>query len=446
MAEDSTQNNSQNQVGDGQMQINSAPVNPAPAAIPAMPNMPAAGTPVEAAPAASAAVPAAPVAAANENDDNKNVFTELFGNDQSQKNGALMNTVLTQQDQKSKSMFGQDAKGLSDLKKVEKKLTIRRSGPGKLLLRTAVILMIATVGYFFVQNWTDFTWFGANMAQKATLAEEQVSSLNDEITVQKFLSATLLLDHYSSFADEYFYYVDQVNSDYVSANKKTDFKESATTLRPTIVSLLEQAQEYLKGDLAYDDRLAAESLVDELVAQLHAKSGDVNQQTLLQDIQDLETTKALFEAIAFRKSLTDVDLTKVSDEDLKMIYSGYSEVSASLTAIINTIKSDRVSWSYYLNEIEVLTKKVDPLFNTEYGGTLVIGDIKLGGDGITLTGQTSTEDSKNFTLISNLIDTYESSSTFMNVQERSYSKSGSDDEFTGSFRITMQIEDLTQNK
>lgn len=456
---------SQNPTSDGQMQINPAPVNPAPTApatpaepaatapaapqaVPAMPSMPEAKPEAEAAqPAAPAAAPAAPVSAANTTEENKNVFTELFGDDQSQKGAALMDSVLDQQDKKSKSMFGKDSKKLAGFKKKGKnKLAIRKTGPGKLLLRASVILLIATMGYFFTQNWDGFTWFGANMAQKAALAEENVEVLETEILVQEFLAGALLLDQYSTLADEYLYYMDQSESDYVSANKQDDYAEAAEDMRPDLVDLLDQAQTYTGENVDYEDRLDAEALVDELITELRAKSGQVDETTLLQDIQDLETTKTLLSSVSFRNSFAGYNLEEITDEEIEEIYTAYNEISLSVTAIINDIKASRINWSEYLAEIEDLTKDVDPLFNTQYEGNIKINDINLTESVVTIAGEAVTDDSKNFTLISNLIDTYESSDTFMNVQDRSYSKSGDDESYSGTFRISMQIEDLTQTE
>ncbi len=445
MADDASQNTTTND----QMQINPAPVNPEPVA-PAMPSMPAAEAPkLEVAqPTAVPAAPAAPTVAANQTDENKNVFTELFGNDQSQKGAALMDTVVDQQNKKNKSMFGKASEKLSGLKKKkgDKKMLVRKTGPGKLLLRVSVILLIVTMGYFFTQNWADFTWLGANMAQKATIAEEQVGTLETEILVQKFLSGALLLDQYSTLADEYIYYIDQSDSDYVSANKRNDYEEAAEQMRPDLIEVLTQAQDYVGASVEYDDRLAAEALVDEFIIELRSKSGDIDESTLLQDIQDLETTKTLISNAGFRNTFATYKLEEITDSELEEIYSSYNEISLSVTAIINDIKASRTNWSEYLAEIENLTKEVDPLFKTQYEGSITINDISLNENSITISGQAVTDDSKNFTLISNLIDTYEASDTFMNAQDRSYSKSGNEESYSGSFRISMQIEDLTETK
>ena len=60
---------------------------------------------------------------------------------------------------------------------------------------------------------------------------------------------------------------------------------------------------------------------------------------------------------------------------------------------------------------------------------------------VVLSGQTKTIDAKNFSLITELIDAFEESPYFKNVEMRSFSKSGDEiTGFTASFNLNLTIE------
>jgi hypothetical protein len=425
-----------------------------PVAAPAMPKVELtvepAPTPVPstnpAAPVATTPAPSVGVAAAPGED--KNVFSELFGKDEVQKNAAMMGAVVSTKDQQKKSMLGGGAK-LKKLKSLGKNggkdaFKISRSKPGKMLLQISLAVLILTSAFFYSQNSADFTWFGTNSAQKVVLAEQQLGMIESEITVQKYLSAVLLLDQYSNLADEYLYNISQSESEYVSSNKKATAVEDAEALVPEMTLILERVQGYLSDDLEVEERTDARTLVDDLITELKSKSGEVDEATLLQDIQDLESTKKLLQGQDFRNVIAGMDLSEAGEdkveEDFENVYYGYSDINTSVTSLINGIKDGRMLWSVYLAELEDLTKNVDPLFGTEFDGNLSLNSVRFGASGVIISGESYTDDTKNFTLISNLIDTYEDSDLFMNAADRSFEKSGDDESYTGNFQITMDLE------
>ena len=426
--------------------------------------------PVEAAPAAKPAMPVAeekkpvpekltpgskstgeetpgpaPVAAAPaaKTDDGKNVFTELFGDDKSQKNAQMMGSVVKNQDKKKKSLFGKGGSKLRKLKgKSKEPFKISKSTPGKLVLQVSAIVLIGVVGFFYTQNSPNFELLGANIAKQAEIAQDTLDQENFEIAVQKYLSATLLLDQYLNVADGYLYNMSQAESEYTSHNKKENYEAEAEADLPELSELIERIQGYLADEMASEDRNSAKGVVDDLIEELKAKSGEVDENALLQDIQDLESAKKLMQSKDFRDELKAINADDISTEDIEMVYAGYSEISATITSLINSIKDGRIIWSDYFEELEDLTKDVDPLFNTEFEGNLRLDDVKFSTNGtVSISGASITDDTKNFTLVSNLIDAYEASDLFENVEDRSYSKSEDDeDSYSGNFRISMDLE------
>lgn len=369
-------------------------------------------------------------------EESKNVFTELFGNDASQKNGSMMNTVVAQTEKKGISYFGAKPKTPELTLKSFSKHSVK---PGSAVLKAAVIVLFLTAFGFGTQTRTELSLFGENPALRLENVAADVSELNAEVLVQKNLAAALLLDQFSSAADEYLFAQAQVVSEYTSANNREKYEASAATLKSSIVSLLAQIQEELRDEITPEESAEAIRVAENLITQLQTSSADT--QSLLQEQADLNTTKALLSNTTFRSQVTALDLETLSDANIQSLFESFSAMNASLDAIINSIQSSRVLWSVYLDEIESLTKRVDPLFNTEFQSSLSLTDISFKEDGtISISGSTTTEDSKNFTLVSNLIDEYEASPYFENVQERSFAKTNGVDSYTSSFRISMTLQ------
>lgn len=383
--------------------------------------------------------PSMPAAqAAGLNEESKNVFTELFGKDASQKSSGLMSTVAAQQDKKT-SFFASKPKE-DDMLSL-KKLREHPSKPGAALFKASILLLVLTFAVGMSQTSSRLSLIGVNPALKVEEAQDRVEALAADVHVQNHLEAALLLDQYMSKADEYFYNLTQSESQYTSENKKAEFEEQVEELKPELTTLLGNIQQNFSSEVSGDALANAQLVVDALVAELHAQKDSVDEQTLLQDIQDLETAKTLLSQTDFKASVTAIDLAEVTEEDFENVYDRFSEVNASVTALISKIKSARVAWSVYLDEIETLTKRVDPLFNTEFEGSLSLDEVRFSTNGtVTVTGSTVTDDTKNFTLVSDLIDTYEESEYFMDVEDRSYTKSDSEETYTGSFRINLTIE------
>ncbi|MFA6023768.1 MAG: hypothetical protein WC777_00925 [Candidatus Gracilibacteria bacterium] len=369
--------------------------------------------------------------------ESKNVFTELFG-----KEGAttspLAQNVLAQKE-KGRSFFGSSPKQESELSL--KTLREHPRKPGAAVLKASVLILIFTVAGFLTQNSTRFSFFGVNPALRVQQAEEQVLELSARVLVQNHLEAALLLDQYLSKTDEYFYALSQLQSQYTSENKKAEYQLQVEEMKPELIDLLSQVQEDFLKEMSPELLAASQQEVDTQLTALHEQAGTVDETILVQEIQDLETAKNLMTQNAFKLSVLALDLEKMTGEDFEAVYTQFSEVNASITALIGKIKNARFEWSFYLDQLERLTKTVDPLFGTEFAGSLSLDELRFTSMGtVTLTGTTVTDDSKNFTLVSDLIDAYEKSEYFKDVFDRSYNKNSENEAYLGSFRISLTLE------
>lgn len=384
--------------------------------------------------------PSMPISqAADLSDESKNVFTELFGKDLSQKAPSMMNTVAVQQEKKA-SFFG--VKPKEDEFLSLKKMRAHSSKPGSAFLKATFLALIIVAAISLSQNFTHFSVFGVNAALQVKQAQDRIDSLSAEVNFQAHLEAALLLEEYMNKADEYFYNVAIAGSDYTSSNKKAAAQKEVDALKIELINLLGKIQQDFRTELNPEVLAAAQMEAEAFIADLSSKRGTVDEAVLLQEIQDAETAKNLLSQAEFKNMVNAVDLAKVSDENFDLIYIQFSEINASVTALISKIKNARIDWSFYFDEIEAITKSVDPLFATEFPGSLKLDELRFNSNGeIALSGETSTDDSKNFTLISDLIDAYEESKYFKDVENRTYAKSGDKEEaYTGNFRINLTIE------
>ncbi|MBU0981459.1 hypothetical protein KKC94_02085 [Patescibacteria group bacterium] len=382
---------------------------------------------------------AAPAPKAQEAQNDKNVFTELFGEDQSLKKSDVMDNVMKQEATKSKSFFSKKPKEKT-LKLTPKKTV--KSNPGRAILQISILFFVLIFGFFYSQNSQKFGLFGLNPAQRKTLAEEQVVQLDSDIIAEKALISVLLLDKYSTVADQYFFSLEQSESQYVSSNKKVAYEEDLKTLRPEMESILTELQDYLAENFDPDQKAAAMDSLRSRSEELRAKSGEVDEVTLLQDVQDLDTAGIILGLDAFRTYITSLDLTEATDDEFKTVLEKYSaEVDQSVISLINSIRDSRIVWSKVFDEFENITKKVDPLFNTEFESNLQVADVNFNTTGFSavVSGSAITDDTKNFTLISNYVDELNNSDLFENADDRSYAKNLLEDNYQSNFRIGFNI-------
>lgn len=368
-----------------------------------------------------------------------NVFTELFGAAEGNGDSKLMDRVI-EQGSKAKEGFKLFKKA-KPKKETKKTSSVSSSSgakkPGNSLLKASVLLLVLVGAFFYTQNRAEFTLLGSNPAADVISAENRVETLQAEIIFQKHLSAVLVLEQFSVQADEYFYSQEQVRSDFVSSNKKADYQEEAAALRPQLVNLVKAMQILLKEQPSPDLLSVAVGQADRLIAEANSGKASFEQE---QELLDFSNARRLLQSKAFKDLIRALDSEDLSDQDLLSVFEGYNEINQSVSSFVAQVQAERQSWSDVLSEVERVTKQIDPLFGTEYEGNIRIIDIKLGPDQtVTVTGNTLTSDSKNFTLVSNLIDAYAASDFFSKAEDRSYNKNAADESFTGAFRIQLTL-------
>jgi len=417
---------------------------------------PGVGTGVQMPTAAPAKMPAPAASPAAPQEESKNVFSELFGSDKTQKS-SVMDSVEKKQEAKNAGMAsagGMNAGTASmsgskawEKPKLEspvllKKFPTRSSiSFGGAVLKGAFLVLILTGAFFFSQNSVRFSYFGGNPAIKVQTLTEQKAELAASVTAQRYLTSVLLLQKYSGIADSYLFAVESAASEYTSQNKKEEFVAEVEALKPEIFSTLSVVQIYTSVPMTNEETSLSITVLDKSMADLSTNAGINADKSAVSELEALQTAKILLQSEDFRVALAGIDLNAITDAQVEEVYDSFNQINQSSIALVNTIEGGRVPWSRVLKQLTGIMKGVDPLFNTEFPPSIFLEDIQMSSSGeVTISGETSTSDTKNFTLVSNLIDTLEDSGMFMNVEDRTYNKSGEEEVFTGDYRISMQIQ------
>ncbi|EKD64011.1 MAG: hypothetical protein ACD_51C00099G0001 [uncultured bacterium] len=166
------------------------------------------------------------------------------------------------------------------------------------------------------------------------------------------------------------------------------------------------------------------------------------------EIRALEGALALVNNSVFTQEVLAASVEDGLTEDLVAgLSAGFSEITKDNFTIISQIKAHRMNWSDIIREIQEITKDVDPLYGTSVASDITYSSYSLAYETktISIQGRTYTDDSRNFTLVSNLIDAFEQSDMFTDIQERTFSKSessSSDDvQYEASFRLEFQLQE-----
>ena len=373
-----------------------------------------------------------------------NVFTELFGKDKVAKSSGMMDTVMAQQSRggvKAAPLPVRSSKQIS-----KRRLKLKKKRRGALMLRMTVLLWILGTGFFVSQNtqMLDFLGFD-NPASQYEASVLQVERLKAEIVYQHHHNATLLLDQLNGQLDAYLYNKEQALSPFNSENSKDAFEAGAEALLPSIAELVLDIQAELSAGESREDVILAKTVIDELISELE-QSSEVNEASRLQAIQDLETAKTLMQSKDFITFMIDLSPSDLDDAELESLFLQYSSINQSVASLINTISGERMDFTEVILELERLVKSVDPLFNTEFESNITVSRAEVSVDGrVTISGDMSTDDSRNFTLLSNLVDTIENSEMFDGVEQRSFSKSEQSERFTSNFQLSFSLSSITQD-
>jgi len=357
-----------------------------------------------------------------------------------------------------------------------------QSKKGKLRTAQIVFLVVtlAALGmifFFYSQISPTFDLFGANPTARLTDINKNLRSAQTSINKYRYLAAQLDLNTFSFVSDDFLDKTSKMSLTNLTPAQEADLIARVSQAVQDLPNLVATIKENLTPDIVIDTYRteAEEELTPELILQqaetdlrnlLLDERKQLTKNTELSDEneQDLRLVDNTLKLIGNNKLLSTIKAASVQDfqaeiaayaetlestkrEELQKFMGNILASTKSDIATIGAIKSQRTSWLWIIEKIEEVTTQVDPNFNSglfEVTGLEVVYtgyELDATSNKIILSGITKTSDAKNFSIISRLIDEFEGSQYFENVEMRSFSKSGDAEAgFTANFKIDLNAE------
>lgn len=310
-----------------------------------------------------------------------------------------------------------------------------------------LVISVLVIGFFYTELNPDFDLLssirGPNTAQQLNNSRDQIIAQQTSINQKNYLLLNYYLQELSYIADSY-----------GKARNGQISPEELMNLQDQFLVTYENALTKWKEPIAVGD-IPLETFQDELKAALQDELKQLSKETettaILNEIDDYRATHKLIgnkRLDSFFSTNIDEIRSDLPRDDTKL-YALTEEILDILNndfSTISMLKQKRVEWASIINEIEKITKSVDTLYNTgffeELGGIQYSSyDFDAGSNEIILSGKAKRDDGTTFSLIANLMDALENSDMFTNVDNRSFPKTGSEDEgYVSPFRIELTIE------
>lgn len=373
----------------------------------------------------------------------KNLYTNIFEKKEKpkKKESKLISGVFAKEDEAKKAK----EKILGPLPELEKSL-IGSFDPSKRNLEIVKIvfgsllgLLVLSFGFFYSELNPKFDLLtsmrGPNTVQQLNNAKDSIITTQTSINQKNYLLMSHFLQKLSYLSDGY-------------AKLRTD-----STVQDDIIETYENAATKWKEPIdagGISKNTFKVQLANEFRDELNQLKKETPTPSINAQIKNysaaLDTVNNRQLGTLFTHNADDIrsDLPR---DDTKL-FALTQDVLATLKndfSTISDLKLIRIQWSIIVQEIEKVTKSIDTLYGTgffeELGGIQYSNfDFDATTNRIILTGQAKRDDGSTFTLIVNLIDALENSDLFTDVDNRTYPKTGSEEEgYMSSFRIELSL-------
>ncbi len=334
----------------------------------------------------------------------------------------------------------------------------------KTLFGILVIASFVSVIFFTSQLSNRLTsinsTFGVpNVSKDLSSSNSEITKLQTKLNLYRYLQIKAYLDEFSFYGDSYLKSYEVANSQTAENSEVKDALEEMAYLKDYLKESFTNAKELIvktstaplfSTDLKSENDL--EFLFEEqLVKALNDKASELYTSSDTQDKRDYKNyihTTNLVGNDSLRSLLIKTDFDSLTEEELYDFIKGINAVIVNDLSVIQKIKDNRIRWSDIINEIKLRTIAVDDYyvgdFYNELGGIRYTSyDFDSGGPSISIVGETKTLDTKNFTMIVDLIDELNESGLFKNGEMKSFSKSGSlDSGYTASIKLNLGLEGM----
>ncbi|MBT5016056.1 hypothetical protein HN748_04320 [Candidatus Peregrinibacteria bacterium] len=382
---------------------------------------------------------------------------DLFGEPAAQQTtpasaeSGVVNAVVSQNDPEKGQILGPKPKTSAGL-------DVRSShfNFGSFLFKFSIILGLLIFGFFYTQLSPTFEFLGKNPAQELAVYQSSFEAEQTSVNFYNLLMTKFALDDFTSAADSYLVKLSQYESDNTASSDLDSLEEGLTDLQDDMHAALGTAQEKLRqpiypvellsgGVSVIDLEATYTSLLKTKISEEKQDLRGLEDEESFQESNNLDGALALLNATALLREVKAVDLEEdLANETVESLFEQTTEISKDQTSTILAIRNGRVDWEVVLDEVESVTKKIDPLFGSGISSNIEYSNMSfsLTSGKASLRGDTRTDDTLNFSLISDLVDQLELSTYFSDVTTRSFSKSeGSEDDFSASFSLELILQE-----
>lgn len=385
-----------------------------------------------------------------EKKEEKNLYTNIFEkkDEPKKEESKLISGVFAKEDEAKKAK----EKILGPLPELEKSL-IGSFDPSKRNLKIVKIvfgsllgLLVLSFGFFYSELNPKFDLLtsvrGPNTVQQLNNAENSIITTQTSINQKNYLLMSHFLQKLSYLSDGYA----KLRSD--SGN--TEIKQN---VQNDIIETYENAAAKWKEPIAAGG-IPKDTFKVQLANEFRDELSQLKKETLTPSVNaQIKNYSAALDTVNNRQLGTLFthnadDIKSDLPRDDTKLFALTQDVLATLKndfSTISDLKLARIQWSIIVQEIEKVTKSIDTLYGTgffeELGGIQYSNfDFDATTNRIILTGMAKRDDGSTFTLIVNLIDALENSDLFTDVDNRTYPKTGSEEEgYMSSFRIELSL-------
>lgn len=286
----------------------------------------------------------------------------------------------------------------------------------------------------------------------------QVRTLQTDVNFNRYLQLNAYLNEFSYYGDAFVQNYEILNSQTASDKEKKEATASMTSvknsLRDSFLNISKLLSDQFYVYLIDPELIEQASLVEAYELDLKtliqknseeaALNGGVD---ALRDQKNYLQTLRIIGNSTLRALVIDTDFDTLSDFELYSKIKIVNDLIVNDLSLIQKIKNTRIKWSDILNEIDLRTMAVDTSYSEHYydlkGGIRYDSyDFDKENNRILISGEITRFDTANFSMLANIVESFNNSLIFEGAEMRSLSKSGSVEEgYKSSVRLNLTLRD-----
>lgn len=331
----------------------------------------------------------------------------------------------------------------------------------KILFALLLFLGLVTFVFFQTQLSDTFKFLSSsfnipNITLELEEANGNIRKHQTDLNYYRFLQINSYLTELSYYGDAFIQNYEILNSQTATERDKTNAQGNLSSLRNSLREVHLKASELMAWvvyvpivdlDLAGSSELIflfEEDLKDKMRAEANIALENSSEENNRDHKNNLQTLKLVGDN-DLKAKITATDFDSLSDEDLYLHLRDLNRMIVNDLSIIQEIKNGRIKWSDIMSEIDLRTMEVDSSYSGQYydlkGGIRYSAyDFDQDQKRISIIGEVMRYDTANFTMLANLVDSFNDSLIFEGAEMKSFSKSGSvEDGYKSSVKLNLGL-------